>query len=81
MGIFEQIFSIVGGIVFAIVLTWFPGRMMNAAYVICIGSIVVLGYFYYADTIADKVQLIIATSSIGFFLIPTYTVAYELAVA
>ena len=55
--------------------------MMSAAYVICIVSIVVLGYFYYADTIADKVQLIIATSSIGFLLIPTYTVAYELAVA
>ena len=55
MGIFEQIFSIVGGIVFAIILTWLPGRMMSAAYVICIGSIIVLGYFYYADTIADKV--------------------------
>ena len=53
MGVYFTGIGIVDGLVFAAILTWLPKFMNKAAYVICIASIVVLGYFYYADIEAD----------------------------
>ena len=53
MGVYFTGIGIVGGLVFAAILTWRPKFMNKAAYVICIASTVVLGYFYYADIVAD----------------------------
>ena len=49
LGITSTSVGIVGGFIFAAVLTKFPKLMNAAASVVCIATMVVLGYFYYAD--------------------------------
>ena len=39
-----------------------------------------LAYFYFADVRADKTEMFISCSVLGFFLLPILFVAYELAV-
>lgn len=80
MGLYLFGFGIVGGILFSVVLTVFPSKMMKANYVLNVASILSLGFFVFADINADKTMLILASTALGFFLIPILFVAYELAV-
>ena len=54
LGITSTSVGIFGGLAFAAVLTRYPKLMNSAASFICITTMIVLGYFYYADIIADK---------------------------
>jgi len=47
MGLYLYGFGIFGGILFSIVLTYFPKKMMTAAYILCVGSLVCLSYFLF----------------------------------
>ena len=79
LGVYVQGFGVIGGIVFGILLTAYPSKMMAAAYTSCIMSIVCLAYFYAADIAANKVQLSISSGMIGFFLLPMFIASFELA--
>ena len=80
MGLFLQAFGCVGGIVFATVLTFYPEKFMLGAYIIMIGSILGMSFFVYADGNADRTLLCLASSFIGFFMLPMIFVGYELVV-
>ena len=80
MGMYMEVFGIVGGILFSIVLTWYPGRLMMGAYTIIIGLIASLAFFLYVNTLADRTLLCVATSAMGFFLFPMIFVVFEIAV-
>ena len=80
MGLFIFGFGVLGGIVFSIVLTWYPEKMMKAAYLTCITSILTLAFFFFADTRANKAEISISLAIHGFFLLPILFIAYELAV-
>ena len=74
-------FGILGGVLFSIYLTWNPRHMLKAAFIVCITSVMTLAYFYFANTRADKTELFVSSSVLGFFLLPILFVAYELAVS
>ena len=80
MGCFCLGFGILGGITFSLILTKYAERMMLAAYIICLGCILSLGFFYIADAHVNKTLILVACSIHGFFLLPIFIVAYELAV-
>ena len=80
MGLFVLGFGILGGIVFSIVLMYRPKWITGSAYLICIASMLFLGFFYYADKTSDRVEIEVACGVHGFFLLPILFVAYELAV-
>jgi len=69
-----------GGILFSVVLTCYPTKLMHGAYVINIGLIASMGFFVYADSQASRELLLTANGCVGFFLLPVIFVAYELAV-
>ena len=81
MGMFMEVFGIVGGILFSLLLTWYPKKLMLGAYIITIGLIVSLGFFYYFNTLENRGLLCFGSSAMGFFLFPMIFVAFELAVA
>ena len=54
LGVYVQGVGVIGGVVFSILLTAYPSKMMFAAYTSCIMSIVCLAYFYAADIAANK---------------------------
>ena len=74
-------FGILGGVLFSIYLTWNPRHMLKSAFIVCISSMMTLAYFYFANTRADKTELFVASSILGFLLLPILFVAYELAVS
>ena len=80
MGLFVFGFGILGGVLFSIVLTWYPEKMTLASYIICITSVLSLAFFFAADVKAVKSEILIACSILGFCLLPILFVAYELAV-
>lgn len=80
MGCFVFGFGILGGILFSLVLTCYPEKMTSAAYVVCITSFLGLAFFYAADVKANKPEILVACSLLGFCLLPILFVAYELAV-
>ena len=80
MGLIIFGFGVIGGIVFSIVLTWYPDKMMKAAYLTCITSILTLIFFFYADIRASKAEISVSLAIHGFFLLPILFIAYELAV-
>ena len=80
MGLFVLGFGVLGGITFSIILMWYPKKMESAAYLICIVSILTLGFFYFADKRADQSEILVSCAIHGFFLLPILFVAYELAV-
>lgn len=80
MGLFLQAAGCIGGIVFATLLTFYPEKFMLGAYIINIGSIIGMSFFVYADENADRVLLCLASSFIGFFMLPMIFVGYELVV-
>ena len=80
MGLYLQTAGIVGGIVFALVLTKYQEKLMWGSYIICIGSILSLGFFVVADHYANRGMLCAASACIGFFMLPMIFVGYELAV-
>ena len=80
MGCFCLGFGILGGITFSLILTKYTERMMLAAYIINLGCILSLGFFYIADAHVNKTLILVACSIHGFFLLPIFIVAYELAV-
>lgn len=73
-------FGILGGIIYSLVLTWHPSKLMLGAYSINICLILSWALFYYVTTIASKTWLCVASSIIGFFLFPIIFVSFELAV-
>ena len=81
MAMYMPAFGIVGGILYSIILTWYPGKMMLGAYSVNIGLIISLAFFYYVDSLANRTLLCVASSLIGFFLFPMIFIAFELAVA
>lgn len=80
MGLFVYGFGILGGVLFSIYLTYSPHQMMKSAFVVCILSIMTLAYFFFANTRADRTELLVSCSVLGFFLLPILFIAYELAV-
>ena len=80
MGCFVFGFGILGGILFSVVLTYYPEKMTSAAYIICVTSFLCLAFFYAADVKAIKSEILVACSLLGFCLLPILFVAYELAV-
>jgi len=80
MGLYVLGFGILGSIIFSLYLMWSPKQMTSAAYVICIASIMFLGFFYFADKRSDETEILVACAIHGFFLLPILFVAYELAV-
>lgn len=80
MGMYMEVFGIIGGILFSLVLTWYPGRLMLGAYTIILGLIASLAFFLYVNTLADRTLLCVGSSAMGFFLFPMIFVAFELAV-
>ena len=80
MGLCVYGWGILGGILFSVYLTWYPKHMMKSAFVVCIFSVLTLAYFFFADFRADETELYVASSVLGFFLLPIFFVAYELAV-
>jgi len=81
MGLFVFGFGVLGGVIFSIILMRFPGKMMLAAYIICIASFLCLGAFYFEDKRSDRSGILAACGIHGFFLLPILFVAYELAVS
>ena len=80
MGLFVFGFGVLGGVVFSCILMRFPSKMMLAAYIICIASLLCLAYFFVEDRQADRAGILAACGVHGFFLLPILFVAYELAV-
>lgn len=80
LGVYFQATGIVGGVIFSLVLFRYPKQLMLSAYIIGVGQIVTLGFFWYADTLASRPLLITAICLMGFFLFPVLFVAFELAV-
>ena len=80
MGLFVLGFGVLGGITFSIILMWYPKKMESAAYLVCIVTILTLGFFYFADKRADQSEILVSCAIHGFFLLPILFVAYELAV-
>ena len=80
MGLFVFGFGVLGGVFFSFVLTCYPEKMKLAAYIVGIGSALALAAFFVSDTKADKTDLEISCGFIGFFLLPIFLIAYELAV-
>lgn len=80
LGLFFQTFGILGGILFSLVLTCYPKRLMLSQYIIIISMMVTLGFFMYADSQASQPLLCVSISMMGFFLLAEIFVAYELAV-
>ena len=72
--------GILGGILSSIFLTYYPDKMLSGAYVINIAGFLCLAFFYFADSKADKAEILVACAVLGFFLLPILFVAYELAV-
>lgn len=80
MGLFVYGFGILGGIIFSLILTRHPDKLMQSAFVINIISIISLVFFFIADMQVNHSMLLVACGIIGFFLLPVLFVAYELAV-
>jgi len=80
IGTLLEVFGILGGILYSVVLTWYPGKLIFGAYSYTIGLIVTLAFYYYVATLGDRTWLSVASSSIGFFLFPFIFVAFEIAV-
>ena len=80
MGLFVFGFGVLGGIIFSIILTRYPGNLMRSAYIINILAIVSLAIFFVADRQANESMILVACGILGFFLLPILFVAYELAV-
>lgn len=80
MGIYMQGFGIVGGVIFSLVLTCYPKRLLLSAYITLIGGMLSLGFFWYADTQGDKPMMTVAVSLMGFFILPVIFIGFELAV-
>ena len=81
MGMYMELFGIIGGILFSIVLTWYPKGLMFGEYVITIGMIISLAFFLLCNYLADRTLLCVGSSAIGFFLFPMIFVSFELAVS
>ena len=54
MGLYLYSVGICGAIIFSVVLTFYPRKMMKAAFAICVTSILSLGYFLFEDINANK---------------------------
>ena len=80
MGLVVFGFGILGGILNSMVLTYYPDKLMTAAYLIVLSTALSLGFFNFADIQANKVAILIACALHGFSLLPILMVAYELAV-
>ena len=62
------------------ILTCYPDKLFIGFYTICIGCLLSLGFFVFADSQARKDMLCAASACTGFFLLPMMFVGYELAV-
>ena len=80
MTIFMPSVGIVGSIIYSLVLTKYPNKMMLGLYSIVIGLILSWIFFYYVDTQANRTMLCVASGAIGFFLFPLIFVCFEIAV-
>ena len=80
LGIYLQGFGIASGVLAALFLTKYPKFIEAAAYAIVITTIASLALFYIATTQENETFLIAAVSCLGFSTLPTFFVAYELAV-
>ena len=80
MGTYMPAFGIVGSVLYSIVLTWYPKKMMLGQYSINFGLILTWAFFYYVDTLGSKMWLCVASAAVGFFLCPVVFVSFELAV-
>ena len=81
MGVLVMATGVVGGVLASLILTRYPDKMTKAAYAVTILSIGTLAYFFVADRLADKTQLLVSCGVLGFTLLPILMIAYELAVA
>ena len=80
MGIYLQSFGVLSGILYSLFLTKYPKLMHMAAYVIAISTTAALVFFYIATILENETMVLVASSIIGFAMLPTFFVAYELAV-
>ena len=80
LGLYLQGFGILNGIIFSLFLTKYPKYMESAAYVIIIATIISLSLFYIAMIENNKTFLIASVSILGSSTMPTFFVAYEIAV-
>ena len=80
LGLYLQGFGILSGILAALLLTKYPKFMESAAYAIVIATTISFTLFYIATVTDNQTFLIAAVSILGFSTLPTFFVAYELAV-
>ena len=80
LGIYLQSFGVTSGILYSLFLFKFPRFLHKTAYLIAISTLAATIFFYIAALQESKTLVLVAGSVIGFTMLPTLFVAYELAV-